>query len=362
MSSATKLLPIATFVHEFSHTMGLKDHYCVYASNCYSDFTNSEYQAPGVHGWDVMATGMYNNGGGQPVGYSAFEKEFMGWMSYTTLSASADISVLPPLHSSNMAYKVPVSGDDDEWYVIENRQQSSWDASVPNHGLLIWHIDYDETDWNNDALNDDPSHQRVDVVEAGNIKVNDYYSGFNMSNLVDDVFPGSQNVTSFTAMNSWAGVNLGVNLYNILEEDGNVCFATQNGISVSSCSVVSSSSSEGYSSSSEELYSSSSEESYSSSSAEMFSSSSSESTTIVADLSKATHSILLYRDVLQVNSSLVGRKSLTLYDVTGKVLYRESFDGFAKTVNLKNLPKKGVILAKLTQNGRVLAFKRMAVH
>ena len=356
MSNSTTLLPIATFVHEFSHTMGLKDHYCVYSSGCYNDYTDSAYQAPGVHGWDVMATGMYNNGGGKPVGYSAFEKEFMGWMSYTTLTSSSGITVVNPLNSANMAYKVPVSGDADEWYVIENRQATGWDASLPNHGLLVWHIDYDWTAWNSDALNDDPSHQRVDVVEAGSIRVNDYYSGFTMSNLADDIFPGSQSVTSFTAMNSWAGTNLGVNLYNILEEDGDVCFATQSGVAVTTC-VVESSSSSAESSSAAESSSSSAE-----SSSSVESSSSSESTTIVADLSKATHSMQIAGNTLQVSTSLSGRKVLALYDVLGNVLYRTSFDGSSKTLDLQNMSKNGVILVKLTQNGRLLSLKRMTVR
>ena len=502
MSSATQLLPIATFVHEFSHTMGLKDHYCVAASDCHDDFSNNAYQAPGAHAWDVMSTGMYNNGGGKPVGYSAFEKEFMGWMSYTTLSSSSGVTVLEGLNSSNQAYKVPVSGKADEWYVIENRQQSGWDASLPNHGLLIWHIDYDQTAWNQDVLNDVVSHQRIDVVEAGNLKVTGYDDGFDFTHLVDDVFPGSQNVNSFTAMNSWAGVNLGVNLYNILEEDEKVCFATQDGISVETCVVESSSSSETDVSSSSVELSSSSEMDVSSSSVELLTESftyavtlqkdslytsvsvdvnealeslgvvgsasslfasgdllyyavesdgslnptstasalghwfdasgnvcnwDSEGSvarvfseldlsegvakiaqfpfkteigesytirqalvygqkrvdlefkiTIVSDSSdapsenssaidllnpqNAVSSLQVHGNLLQANTSLVGKKDLTVYDLSGKILYRDSFYGFSKTLELENLSVKGVCLVRLSQNGRILSLKRMAVH
>lgn len=494
MSSATQLLPIATFVHEFSHTMGLKDHYCVAASDCHDDFSNNAYQAPGAHAWDVMSTGMYNNGGGKPVGYSAFEKEFMGWMSYTTLSSSSGVTVLEGLNSSNQAYKVPVSGKADEWYVIENRQQSGWDASLPNHGLLIWHIDYDQTAWNQDVLNDVVSHQRIDVVEAGNLKVTGYDDGFDFTHLVDDVFPGSQNVNSFTAMNSWAGVNLGVNLYNILEEDEKICFATQDGISVETCVVESSSSSVELSSSSEMDVSSSSVELltesftyavklqkdslYTSvfvdvnealeslgvvgSASSLFASgdllyyavesdgslnptSTASATghwfdasgnvcnwdsegsvarvfseldlsegvakiaqypfkteigesymirqalvygqkrvdlefkiTIVSDSSdaqsenssaiallnqqNAVSSLQVHGNLLQANTSLVGKKDLTVYDLSGKILYRDSFYGFSKTLELENISVQGVCLVRLSQNGRILSLKRMAVH
>jgi len=486
---ATKLLPIATFVHEFSHTMGLKDHYCVSASDCYEDFSSNEYQAPGAHAWDVMSTGMYNNGGGKPVGYSAFEKEFMGWMSYTTLSSSSDITVVDALNSSHQAYKVPVSGKKDEWYVIENRQQNGWDASLPNHGLLIWHIDYDQTAWNDDVLNDVASHQRIDVVEAGNLKVTGYNDGFNFRHLVDDVFPGSQNINSFTAMNSWAGVNLGVNLYNILEEDGKVCFATQNGIDVSTCEVSSSSSS---ASSSSSVSSSSGEttlqsqfayvvhmeknSNYAKSSVDLHealeflnlsgsasslyesgdllyyaveadeslnpkstatapgnwfdslgnvcdwdadgsvarifseldldaglanighfplkvnadevytvrqaliygikrldltfvvvitengSSGEDFSTNLISKAQSGISKMALHGKELQVNTSVSGIKDLALYDLSGKILYRESFDGFSRNVVLGNRLNRGIVVVKLSQNGRVLSIKRMAVH
>lgn len=250
MASSSELQPIATFVHEFSHGMGLKDHYCVYGDDCYLDYSDSVSQAPGAHGWDVMATGMYNKtNGATPPGYSAFEKEFMGWMSYTNLSPSAAVTVIPPLTSSNSAYKISVEGNNDEWFILENRQLSGWDASLPNHGMLIWHIDYEASIWNADALNDVPAHQRIDVVEAGNLKVTGYSNGFSFANLADDPFPGSQNVTHFSAFKSWAGVDLGVQLYSITENEGNVCFATQSGVSVGNCQKSSSSSSASSSSS-----------------------------------------------------------------------------------------------------------------
>lgn len=238
------------FVHEFSHTMGLMDHYCVRADDCYSDFTNSSYQSPGAHYWDVMATGMYANGGLTPPSYSGFERAFMGWMNYTTLTASSAVTTITPLNTTNMAYKIPVSGDNDEWWVLENRQKTKWDAALPNHGMLIWHIDYDQEAWDGDALNDDKTHQRIDVVEAGNLRVTGYYDGFETTHFMDDPFPGSQNVTSYGPFTSWAGKSQGIQLYSITEKNNKVCFATQSGVSVGDCSSAVSSSSVAKSSSS----------------------------------------------------------------------------------------------------------------
>jgi len=225
------------FVHEFSHTMGLMDHYCVRASDCYDDFSSSSYQSPGAHYWDVMATGMYANNGLTPPSYSGFERAFMGWMSYTDLTASSAVTSITPLNTTNVAYKISVSGDSDEWWVLENRQKTKWDAALPNHGMLIWHIDYDQEAWDGDALNDDKTHQRIDVVEAGNLRVTDYYDGFSTTHFMDDPFPGSQNVTSYGPFTSWAGKSQNIQLYSITEKNNNVCFATQSGVSVGDCST-----------------------------------------------------------------------------------------------------------------------------
>ena len=265
-----------TFVHEFSHTMGLRDHYCVASDACYSQYQNSQYQAPGAHAWDVMATGMYNNNGLTPPNYSAFERNFMGWLDYTTLEDDFEVKMLPPLNSGNFALCVKASKD--EWFVFENRQKVKWDGALPNHGMLVWHIDYNLQTWDNDVLNDDPAHQRVDVVEAGNKRVTEYYDGFGGyggGNLVDDPFPGSQNVTQLSPLNSWSGSQLLSGIFNITEKNTNVCFSTDQSVSVGNCEAEASSSSAAEISSSSEPRSSSSSVAKSSSSVRIRSSSSS---------------------------------------------------------------------------------------
>lgn len=225
METSYKLSPICNFVHEFSHCLGLKDHYSV--RNKPTSFTT---QYPGAHAWDVMATGMYNNGGGCPPGYSAFEKEFMGWIKPTTLTTTDGTTMVTPLNTTNQAYKITV--DDNECFYIENRQQTGWDASLPSHGMLIWHIDYNETAWFNDEMNDVENHQRVDIVEAGNLPVTSYYDGFEKNHLIDDPYPGSQKVTYFDRFKSWSGKDMGIKLYQITEKDNNIYFTTKEGVEV----------------------------------------------------------------------------------------------------------------------------------
>lgn len=360
MDSETALTPMAQFVHEFSHTMGLKDHYCVYGGDCYKDFKDSVYQAPGVHSWDVMGTGMYNGPvqGATPIGYSAFEKAFMGWISYRTLEETWEVTVLPPFVTTDAAYKIPVQGNENEWFILENRQQTGWDANLPYHGMLIWHIDYDSDAWRMDSLNDNPSHQRIDVVEAGNLKIDDYSAGFfhgtSRTYLNDDPYPGTANIKEFSAV-SWAGENQGVHLYNITEKNGNVCFASQSEIPVGDC-IASSSSSGTVSSSSLE----SSSSGIGSSSSTESSSSSSEGTAIALTQS-VKNSMELYGMALAVNSNVPGEKLVRLYDLSGREVFRRRFDGAKAIFDVKNYSGK-MLVVRLSKGDRVLMHKRIVVR
>ena len=283
---------VVQLIHEFSHTMGLKDHYCVWSSDCSANYSSSPYQAPGVHAWDVMATGMYNGSSRKPPNYSAFERNFMGWLNYTVLEKDSLVKALPPLGTNNFAYSV--SANEKEWYVFENRQLVKWDSGLPNHGMLVWHIEYNSRLWNGDALNDSVAHQYVDVVEAGDVKVVSQSKGYDSNGgkayQKDDPFPGSQNVTKLSPVLSHAGDTVLAGLFNILEPDTNVCFVLNPNIPVNGCEYVPVSSSSEESSSSVESESSSS--SVKSSSSFKLKSSSSEALSSSAKSSSSSKAVL----------------------------------------------------------------------
>lgn len=341
--------PYASTIHEFSHSLGLVDHYCVYSSECSSDYSKSPYQAPGIHAWDVMGVGMYNNDGKTPPNYSAFERNFMGWLEYDILESGDQVTIMENLGQSNSAYKVPVPNSNDEWFVVENRQQVKWDAKLPNHGILIWHIDFNQTAWEGDAMNDDPAHQRVDVVEAGNSKVTDYYDGYNATHLKDDSFPGSQKVTSFSGFKSWGGRDLGIKLYNIKEENNNACFATKSGVAVTTCVVASSSSSV-------EIGSSSSVE---------VSSSSAPSSSNSAMLLASTHlgegvNLHLEGNKLTVSVADGSEKKVDIFDVMGNKVLSEKFNGSTHIVNLDSFRGK-LLVVRVSGNGMLLKQSRVVI-
>lgn len=182
---------IGTFVHEFGHVLGLADHYDV----SYGLLTF------GLGAWDTMASGSYNNNMNTPPTFSAFERAELGWLQYLELTTEADsISTLPALPESNKAYRVSVAGTEGrEFYVMENRQKRGWDKYLPGEGMLLWHIDIDTLAWENNSVNVQAAHQRIDIVEADQIATEATRSA--------DTFPGTAGITSWQ-LTSWAGDNL----------------------------------------------------------------------------------------------------------------------------------------------------------
>lgn len=149
---------IGSCVHEFSHCLGLPDFYNTGTkSGCY-----------GMDAWSVMDQGCYNNDGKTPPGYTAFERESVGWMEITPLPASGDIA-LAPIESSNQALVYKNPANENERFIFENHQNQGWDTyfgKFQQHGLLITHVDYDAAAWEYNMVNNDPAHQRYTVVPA----------------------------------------------------------------------------------------------------------------------------------------------------------------------------------------------------
>jgi len=178
---------IGTMCHEFSHCLG------------YPDFYDTDYSGGwGMDCWDLMDNGSYNGDGYQPAGYTSYERWFAGWQEPVELNEE-DVAVenLKSLQEGGVGYIIYNKGNKNEYYLLENRQQTGWDASLPGNGLLIIHVDYDKTAWTNNAPNDDPKHQRMTWVAADNQYQYQTYSGtkyLTEAGLKNDPFPyGTKN-------------------------------------------------------------------------------------------------------------------------------------------------------------------------
>ena len=150
----TVLSGLGTFCHEFSHCLGLPDFYA---------------DADNLGSWDLMASGEKNAYGWCPAGYSAYERMFCGWLQPEELDEPASVRLMQPLSDGGGAYLVrnvcPVDSV-DEFYLLENRQQRGWDASLSGHGLLVFHVDYSQFAWDNNLVNTSRSHQRYRIIAA----------------------------------------------------------------------------------------------------------------------------------------------------------------------------------------------------
>lgn len=150
-----------TICHEYSHCFGFPDFY-------YGSGTSV------VGSWDLMDYGNNNGDGFCPCGYSAHERMLMGWLTPTELTEAASITGMPALADEPRAYLVRNSGYADEFYLVENRQQSGWDQSLPGSGIVVFHIDYDADVWSTDMPNSS-SHKRYAIFPANN-RTSSYYT------------------------------------------------------------------------------------------------------------------------------------------------------------------------------------------
>lgn len=195
---------IGTPTHEFSHVLGLPDLYDInYGDNYDNGMTPDQ--------WDIMDAGSYNNDGRTPPNMSPWEKAFMGWVTPVNPGDSGALLTLYPNGSENYnVVQINASGQFQDYnetgvcYLLENRQQTGWDAHVPGHGMLIWRLDYKQSVWKENEPNSGETCLYTVVSASG--KTNNIGQS-------RDPFPGRQNVTSWNGLNDRP-------LTNIREQEG----------------------------------------------------------------------------------------------------------------------------------------------
>ncbi len=146
---------IGTFIHEFSHVMGLPDLYA-------TDYTGAV--TPGA--WTVMDQGPYNGEGMCPPYYTAYERNALGWIDLDVIDGPLNGKLYPI--QDNKAYIIP-SVITNEFFLLEYRNRTGWDARTPGNsgGMLVWHINYDPQIYNYNIVNNDPDKQYVNIIKAG---------------------------------------------------------------------------------------------------------------------------------------------------------------------------------------------------
>ena len=145
-----------TICHEYTHCFGFPDFY-------YGIGTKT------VGSWDLMDSGNYNGYGYMPANYSAHERWLMGWLTPIELKETTEIDNMPALSSEGRAYLIRNDGQENEYYFLENRQRTGWDASLPGSGLVVFHIDYDASIWNSTVTTpNSKTNKRYSIIHANN--------------------------------------------------------------------------------------------------------------------------------------------------------------------------------------------------
>ncbi len=214
-TSGTIRTSIGVVCHEFGHVCGLPDFYD-------TDYDGSGGDCGGLGDWDEMAGGSWNYSGRRPPIFNAWSRMYLRWANPVALSGVESV-ILDSAYTSN-EIRYFMSPTSDEFFMMENRQQVGFDAGIPGHGLLIFHIDMNSSRWNDNSLNCDPYRQAFDLEEAdgqGNITSSYINAG--------DPFPGTSGKTYFVDTGSpnaqdWAGNISRSPIRNIAENSGVITF------------------------------------------------------------------------------------------------------------------------------------------
>lgn len=197
------MVGIGVFCHEFGHALGLPDLY------------DTDDSSEGIGRWCLMSSGSWLNNERTPAMMSAWCREQLGWISPTVINWPISPSSyggysLQPSATSTQVYKIKTQ-DPDEYFLLENKYQTGFNAYLPGSGLAIFHIDNSRSD------NDTETRKLVDLEEADGDDDMDY----NRNRGDDgDIYPGSTNNTvfddySYPNARIYSGTATGINITDI---------------------------------------------------------------------------------------------------------------------------------------------------
>ncbi len=216
---------IGTFCHEFSHVLGLPDVYYTGSNATVSDTLNT------MGYWSVMDRGNFCFDGYRPLGYSAYERSFMGWQKVIDLEADSTYTLYPLTSTDDVptAYRILCEDPDstlkvtDDYYILEYRKPGTWYAKSMGSGLFITRYRYYRNAWANNVVNNDPAIKRYSYIPADGS-----YAYKSISDLAYDLFGGVGGVTTFTGQFGKIVKNISVTDDYITFNYGDVVDAIEN--------------------------------------------------------------------------------------------------------------------------------------
>jgi M6 family metalloprotease-like protein len=222
----TRITYIGAICHELCHVFGAPDFYDADGEESGGDFL-------GTGNWDLMANGSWNNGGATPAHINMYQKIMFGWVDPVELNTPQIITDMPNSAENPAAYIINTATQ-GEYYVLENRQKIKFDAYVPAHGLLIYHVSLTQQHINYNTVNNGHPQRMYPVYATSSYE---YPTGtptsYGLINSVKSnelcIFPASTTRNSFTdattpAMRTWNGKYVSKPITEIEESGGLISF------------------------------------------------------------------------------------------------------------------------------------------
>jgi len=157
----------------------------------FPDLYDTDSTSEGIGNWCLMAAGSWGGGGDVPVHPSAWCKANQKWVTVKTVTANGPVTLADVKTAPQTVLRLWKNGTGgNEYFLIENRQRTGFDASLPGGGLLIWHIDDAQ------QTNRDENHYKVALMQADGRR--DMEHGTNRGD-AGDAYPGTSNNHTFNA-------------------------------------------------------------------------------------------------------------------------------------------------------------------
>lgn len=176
------------YAHEMGHSVfGLPDLY------------DYDYDSEGLGYWSLMAGGSWNGSlGASPSNPDAWCRIVMGFASATRVTSNLSNATIPAIERSPVIFRLWTDGQQgNEYFLVENRQQTAYDHALPSNGLFIYHVDDGESGNDNQWYpgHTDAGHYQVALEQADgqwNLERN------NNSGDGGDPYPGGMENHSFS--------------------------------------------------------------------------------------------------------------------------------------------------------------------
>ncbi len=217
-SYGTNITNIGVICHEFGHVLGAPDYY----DTNYG--TGGQYEGTGD--WDMMAGGSWNNYGATPAHHNGYTKtKIYNWAPVFILNQPASVTIEQATFNSTSFYQINTTTA-NEYFLIENRQQQGFDAYIPGHGMIIYHVHATiNQSFNNNSINVTHPQKMYPVCASATVDPTSDPSSYGYINSQGCAWPTSSK-TSFTdqtlpSSKSWAGNNTNKQITNIVRNSVN---------------------------------------------------------------------------------------------------------------------------------------------